>query len=85
MHYAGRVFDGIEMQNAVGAALDFWLTAGPETEINIDETIYETVRNGGEIELIFQKDFKDRLKVVLAIEINLCLFTPLACPIGMAA
>lgn len=32
VHYAGRVFDAQEMQNAVGAALDFWLTAGPETE-----------------------------------------------------
>jgi CDP-6-deoxy-D-xylo-4-hexulose-3-dehydrase len=31
VHYAGRVFDSHEMQNAVSAALDFWLTAGPET------------------------------------------------------
>ncbi|MGB3716014.1 MAG: lipopolysaccharide biosynthesis protein RfbH [Candidatus Promineifilaceae bacterium] len=31
VHYAGRVFDALELQNAVGAALDFWLTAGPET------------------------------------------------------
>ncbi len=28
----GRVFDADEMENLVGAALDFWLTAGPETE-----------------------------------------------------
>jgi CDP-4-dehydro-6-deoxyglucose reductase, E1 len=32
VHYAGRVFDAQEMQNMVGAVLDFWLTAGPETE-----------------------------------------------------
>ncbi|MDX1614978.1 MAG: lipopolysaccharide biosynthesis protein RfbH [Candidatus Promineifilaceae bacterium] len=31
VQYAGRVFDEREMQNLVGAALDFWLTAGPET------------------------------------------------------
>jgi CDP-6-deoxy-D-xylo-4-hexulose-3-dehydrase len=31
VHYAGRVFDADEIQRAVGAALDFWLTAGPET------------------------------------------------------
>jgi CDP-6-deoxy-D-xylo-4-hexulose-3-dehydrase len=31
VHYAGRVFDANEMQRAVGASLDFWLTAGPET------------------------------------------------------
>lgn len=29
VHYAGRVFDATEMQNMVGAVLDFWLTAGP--------------------------------------------------------
>lgn len=27
--YAGRVFDHAEIQNAVNASLDFWLTAGP--------------------------------------------------------
>ncbi len=32
INYAGRVYDATELQNLVGAALDFWLTAGPETE-----------------------------------------------------
>jgi CDP-6-deoxy-D-xylo-4-hexulose-3-dehydrase len=32
VQYAGRVFDEREMQNMVSAVLDFWLTAGPETE-----------------------------------------------------
>jgi CDP-6-deoxy-D-xylo-4-hexulose-3-dehydrase len=32
VQYAGRVFDEREMQNMVNAVLDFWLTAGPETE-----------------------------------------------------
>jgi CDP-6-deoxy-D-xylo-4-hexulose-3-dehydrase len=32
VHYAGRVFDERELQNMVSAVLDFWLTAGPETE-----------------------------------------------------
>src|SRR3989338_5809484 len=27
--YAGRVFDSVEIQNAVDASLDFWLTLGP--------------------------------------------------------
>lgn len=31
VNYAGRVYDAQELQNAVGAVLDFWLTAGPET------------------------------------------------------
>ena len=29
VQYAGRVYDERELQNLVGAALDFWLTAGP--------------------------------------------------------
>lgn len=29
VHYAGRVYDANELQSLVGAALDFWLTAGP--------------------------------------------------------
>ncbi|MGD2078970.1 MAG: lipopolysaccharide biosynthesis protein RfbH [Chloroflexota bacterium] len=33
VQYAGRVFDEREMQNMVAAVLDFWLTAGPETEL----------------------------------------------------
>ena len=30
--YAGRVFQGEEVEAAVGASLDFWLTLGPEGE-----------------------------------------------------
>ena len=32
VHYAGRVYDEAELQAAVDAALDFWLTVGPRTE-----------------------------------------------------
>ncbi len=32
VHYAGRVYDADELQSLVGAALDFWLTAGPVTD-----------------------------------------------------
>ncbi len=42
--------------------------AGPKDCINIDETIRETLRNAGEIELIFDRAMKDRLKVILAID-----------------
>ncbi len=41
---------------------------GPKDLIDIDATIYETMKNGGEIELVFQRRLKDRLKVVLAID-----------------
>ncbi len=42
--------------------------AGPKDQVNIDATIYETMRNGGEIEIVFERALKDRLKVILAID-----------------
>jgi len=41
---------------------------GPKDQLNIDDTIYQTTKNGGEIEMIFDKDLKDRLKVILLID-----------------
>ncbi|OQY01100.1 MAG: hypothetical protein B6I26_05755 [Desulfobacteraceae bacterium 4572_130] len=41
---------------------------GPRDKININETIYQTMKNGGEIELIFDRALQDRLKVILAID-----------------
>jgi uncharacterized protein with von Willebrand factor type A (vWA) domain len=42
--------------------------AGPKDQINVDETIYQTMKNAGEIEIVFDRSFKDRLKVILAID-----------------
>jgi len=44
------------------------IPAGPKDQINIDETIKETMRNAGEIELVFDRTLKDRLKIILAID-----------------
>ncbi len=44
------------------------IPTGPKDVVNIDETIYRTMKNGGEIEIIFDRSLKDRLKVVLAID-----------------
>ena len=41
---------------------------GPKDRVNIRETIYQTTRNGGEIEIVFDRSLKDRLKVILAID-----------------
>jgi uncharacterized protein with von Willebrand factor type A (vWA) domain len=41
---------------------------GPKDMINIDETIYQTMKNAGEIEIVFDRGLKDRLKVILAID-----------------
>lgn len=42
--------------------------AGPKDVVNIDETIRQTMRNAGEIEIIFDRRLADRLKVKLLID-----------------
>ena len=44
------------------------IPSGPKDQVNVDETIYQTMRNGGEIEIVFDRDLKDRLKVIIAID-----------------
>ena len=41
---------------------------GPKDIVNIDETVYETMRNAGEIEIVFDRRLADRLKVILMID-----------------
>ncbi|RJP36011.1 MAG: hypothetical protein C4548_16670, partial [Desulfobacteraceae bacterium] len=41
---------------------------GPRDRINVDKTIYQTMKNAGEIEIIFDRDLRDRLSVILAID-----------------
>jgi len=41
---------------------------GPKDQINVDASIYRTMKNGGEIEIVFERGLRDRLKVVLAID-----------------
>ncbi len=42
--------------------------SGPRDQINVDESIYQTVKNAGEIEIVFDRSLKDRLKVFLLID-----------------
>jgi uncharacterized protein len=44
------------------------LPTGPKDQVNVDKTIYETMKNAGEIEIIFDRRLRDRLKVILAID-----------------
>ncbi|MDD9301921.1 MAG: hypothetical protein HUK40_06045 [Desulfobacter sp.] len=58
-------------QAKIGEALKtlrHMIPSGPKDVINVDETIRETLRNAGEIELIFDRAMKDRLKIILAID-----------------
>jgi len=44
------------------------IPSGPQDQVNVDETIYRTMKNGGEIEIVCSRSLKDRLKVILAID-----------------
>jgi hypothetical protein len=41
---------------------------GPEDQVDIDATIGQTLKNGGEIEIILKRALRDKLRVVLAID-----------------
>ncbi len=58
-------------QSMIGEALKRlrnMVPLGPKDQVNVDETIYRTMKNGGEIELIFDRSMRDRLKVILVID-----------------
>jgi uncharacterized protein with von Willebrand factor type A (vWA) domain len=44
------------------------IPTGPKDVVNVDKTIRETLRNAGEVEIIFDRRLTDRLKVVLMID-----------------
>ena len=63
--------EGHLTQSQIGEALKRlrnMIPVGPMDQINIDETIYQTMKNAGEIEIVFDRSLKDRLKVILAID-----------------
>jgi len=63
--------DGPLTQAQVGEALKHLrnlVPAGPKDVVNVEETIRQTMKNAGEIEIAFERGLKDRLKVILAID-----------------
>ncbi len=41
---------------------------GPETELDVDESIARTAANGGEIELIFRRELRNRLRLIVMVD-----------------
>jgi hypothetical protein len=63
--------DGPLTQAQMGEALKRLrrlVPAGPKDLVNVDKTIRETLRNAGEIEIVFDRRLTDRLKVILMID-----------------
>ena len=44
------------------------IPAGPKDLVSVDKTIYQTMRNAGEIEIVFDRRLADRLKILLLID-----------------
>jgi uncharacterized protein with von Willebrand factor type A (vWA) domain len=42
--------------------------SGPKDRVNIEATIRRTARNAGEVDIVFDRALKDKLKVVLAVD-----------------
>ena len=63
--------EGPLTQSQMGEALKKlrrMVPAGPLDVVNVDKTIYQTMKNAGEIEIIFDRHLADRLKVILMID-----------------
>ncbi len=69
--YRDYSLSGPLTQSMVGEALKRlrnMIPVGPKDTVNVDETIYQTMKNAGEIEIVFERSMKDRLKIILAID-----------------
>jgi len=69
--YKDYARNGLLTQDLIGEALKRlrnMIPSGPKNQVDINETIYQTMKNGGEIEIIFSRSIKDRLKVILAVD-----------------
>lgn len=63
--------DGPLTQAQLGVALKRlrrMVPAGPKDLVNVEKTIRETLRNAGEMEIVFERRLTDRLKVILMID-----------------
>jgi hypothetical protein len=64
--------DGVPLNKSqIGEALKRLrnlVPVGPKDTINVEETLRQTMKNGGEIEIVYERSLRDRLSVVLLID-----------------
>ncbi len=68
VNYSDKSTLGTENLRQVLTSLKSLRPAGPETELDVDETIARTARNGGEIELIFDRELRNKLKLIVLLD-----------------
>ena len=69
--YKDYSIEGPLTESQIGEALKRlrrMVPVGPKDEINIEDTIRATTQNAGEIEIVFDRGLRDRLKVILMID-----------------
>jgi uncharacterized protein with von Willebrand factor type A (vWA) domain len=66
--YAASATLRAENLRQVLAALKHLAPAGPPTELDVDETIDQSCRNGGEIELVFKRELRDRIQLMVLLD-----------------
>ena len=69
--YKDYAADGPLTRSSMGEAmkrLRHLVPEGVKDRINVDASIYQTIKNGGEIEIVFDRGIVDRLKIILAID-----------------
>jgi uncharacterized protein with von Willebrand factor type A (vWA) domain len=64
---AAAALEGGNLSQAL-ASLKNLVPAGPRDQLDLPETIRQSARNGGEIDLAFRRDLLDRIEVVLLID-----------------
>ena len=62
-----NTLSGANLSQAL-ASLKKLAPAGPRDQLDLDATIHQSARNGGEIDLVFRRDLLDRIEVVLLID-----------------
>ena len=64
IHYSEQSLLSAENLRQVLASLKSLRPVGPPTELDVDETIAQTARNGGEIELVFRRELRNRTQLM---------------------
>ncbi len=68
INYSDRSAITTENLRQVLTSLRSLRPVGPESELDVDETISRTARNGGEIELVFCRELKNRVRLIVLMD-----------------
>ncbi len=68
IHYSDETPLRSENLRQVLSTLKSLRPVGPETELDVDSTIERTAKNGGEIELVFQRELRNRVELVVLVD-----------------